>query len=271
MGIEGRSTVLPFPDERRLTRAEVRLLWSFVHGDIMDATMRDRLRASWGLCDRHSWGHAIVEIELWESGAGPSGGHQPFDVCVLYDDLLSTMLQRLRATASRRAVARLTRGTGGCPVCHDLDGPTVPGASNDRGYAGSDLARLEAEVNAMHHSAALARESADAWNAMVCPLCGDGRRSDGRIAEGPLCRRHLVDDREALERAVERARAELTRWTGPLAAGIDAMTQDGAPADAAARAAWIAVLGWFHGWELAVALAAGMRPTRPPRGRPIDE
>lgn len=56
---------LPLPDEEHpLAVEEVRLLWSFVHGDIMDGSTRSALRRSWGLCARHSWGHAIVEIEL---------------------------------------------------------------------------------------------------------------------------------------------------------------------------------------------------------------
>ena len=53
-----------------LTTEEVRLLWSFVHGDIMSAPMRAWLRASLGFCPRHTWAYAVVEIELWESGIG---------------------------------------------------------------------------------------------------------------------------------------------------------------------------------------------------------
>lgn len=67
---------------------EVRQLWSFVHGDIMDPGIRVALRESLGLCPRHAWGYALVEIELWQTGGGVRAGHQPFDVGVLYEDLL---------------------------------------------------------------------------------------------------------------------------------------------------------------------------------------
>ncbi len=89
-----------------LSTEEIRLLWSFIHGDIMDSQTRGRLRDYWGLCDRHTWGYAVTEIELWESGAGTRGGHQPFDVSILYADLLDTMIQRLHRTEQRTRKVR---------------------------------------------------------------------------------------------------------------------------------------------------------------------
>lgn len=47
---------------------EVRQLWSFIDGDIMDGSMRRLLPASLGLCPRHTWAHAVVEVELWQAG-----------------------------------------------------------------------------------------------------------------------------------------------------------------------------------------------------------
>ncbi|QCB98989.1 hypothetical protein E5206_11600 [Arthrobacter sp. PAMC25564] len=41
----------------------------------MDGSMRRLLRASLGLCPRHTWAHAVVEIELWKAGAGARGAH----------------------------------------------------------------------------------------------------------------------------------------------------------------------------------------------------
>lgn len=63
--------------EAQLTPAEVVELWSFLHGDIMDDGIRQQLHRSLGLCPRHTWGYAVVEIELWQTGAGIRGGHQP--------------------------------------------------------------------------------------------------------------------------------------------------------------------------------------------------
>lgn len=97
--------------DAELTPAEVVELWAFVHGDIMEGPIRQLLRAGVGLCPRHTWGYAAAEIELWQTGAGVRGGHQPFDVSVLYEDLLGQVAARLRKPGL---------------FCHDLRHVLIP-------------------------------------------------------------------------------------------------------------------------------------------------
>ncbi|HKN49553.1 MAG TPA: hypothetical protein VJ010_04950 [Actinomycetota bacterium] len=48
-GPPGPPTVRPLD----LSRAEVKHLWSFLDGEIMDLHVRQHLRRSWGFCPRH--------------------------------------------------------------------------------------------------------------------------------------------------------------------------------------------------------------------------
>ncbi len=123
-----------------LSSAEVRELWAFIHGDIMVAGIREHLRSSLGLCPRHTWGYAIAEIELWVHGAGSRGGHQPFDVCVLYSDLLDHVATQLIAHHRFRSDLRpLVRPSAPCRVCQAL---TFTGTRNLPGFAGMNIQTL---------------------------------------------------------------------------------------------------------------------------------
>jgi hypothetical protein len=72
-----------------LTPAEVKQLRLFVRGAMMDLGVREHLWRSWGFCPRHTWAHAIVEVELV--------GGLPFGTAILYEDLAG----ELRALARR--------------------------------------------------------------------------------------------------------------------------------------------------------------------------
>ena len=160
------------PDaDHNLTTEEVRLLWSFIHGDIMNEPTRVRLRKHWGLCGRHAWGSAVAEIELWQSGAGHRGGHQPFDAAVLYDDLLGTMVQALvnSRTRMRRSKRKVLAGKGDCIICDDVRAPALPGmALTHGGFTESVLAD---EANALTHTREWLVASAPVWASVVCPAC----------------------------------------------------------------------------------------------------
>ena len=238
--------LLPDPDHN-LSVEEVKLLWSFLHGDIMIGGIRQRLREHWGLCPRHSWGHATVEIELWQAGAGQRAGHQPFEIGILYEDLLDTMIRKLANSRPRSRMSVLTP-RGICPICRDLRGPTIPGIGGG-GYAGSDSAALTIEANQMTHMRQWVAETRTLWHA--CPSCA-GTRDDGIAV---LCRRHILqrgsltdDDTQSLVDALSDTRKLLV----PL---VESMTQTGPPSTRVADASWIQALGWFQGWALPVALA----------------
>jgi hypothetical protein len=152
-----------------LTPAEVRELWAFIHGDIMIGGIRQQLRASLGLCPRHTWRYAVVEIELWIHGAGSRGGHQPFDVCVLYADLLGHVAGRLqsRGHVLHTRLAKTFARHGPCRVCGALT--TDP---HDRtaqvGFAGSNSIALATEANELRYTTEWFQQTRDAWARRVC-------------------------------------------------------------------------------------------------------
>ncbi|MFQ6155944.1 hypothetical protein ACLMMA_05600 [Micrococcus luteus] len=244
-----------------LTTEETRLLWAFVHGDIMDAAVRAWLRASLGFCPRHTWAYAVVEIELWEAGVGGRGGHQPFDVCVLYEDLCRTLSARLGRPRGwgRRAEAALAPARR-CYLCTQLAGPRREGFA--LGYANSNSAALAAEANLLRHTRRWCAATVEEWLPSACPACL-GRRSPGADDGGArLCRLHLAeavrtrtaDDAGAAARVAEAA-DRLASLARRLAALARSMTAAGAPADAGTEASWIEALGFFGGWQFPAYLA----------------
>jgi hypothetical protein len=244
-----REDLALLPDSaHNLSVEEVKLLWSFLHGDIMIGETRKLLRQHWGLCARHAWGHAVVEIELWQAGAGRRAGHQPFDVGILYEDLLETMIRDLSASRARSRMWLLT-GRGICPVCKDLHGYSIPGLPG--GYASSNSIALTDETNQMTHMRAWVAETRALWR--VCPACA----ASPVAGEGgpPLCRPHILERGSLDDQETRRLLTDLTETRQLLLALIDSMTQTGRPATPAADASWIHALGWFNGWALPLALA----------------
>lgn len=238
--------LLPDP-EHNLSVEEVKLLWSFLHGDIMIGGIRHRLREHWGLCPRHAWGHALVEIELWQAGAGQRAGHQPFDVGILYEDLLESMIQKLTDTRPR-ARMKMLGGQGSCPVCKDLQMAGIPGMSG--GYANSDSVALAHETNEMIHVRAWVAETRPHWR--ICPACNS---TEHDVAPGtPLCRLHLLEGGSLNDSDTRHLINALTHERSLLLTLIQSMTQAGVPSTPEADASWIQVMGWFNGWTFPISL-----------------
>jgi len=239
--------------DHNLTDEEVQLLWSFIHGDIMNEPTRVRLRKHWGLCGRHAWGSAIAEIELWQSGAGVRGGHQPFDAAVLYDDLLGQMFHAL--TGSRRWSRRkILRGKGTCLICDDVRAPALAGAALTHG--GFTASILSSEANALHHTRGWLTGTHAEWMSHVCPDCAKnaGSASEKNVddADGSTalrCRPHLLDaglfDDETTAVVID-TMAQLHHQVRALAAS---MTERGVASTPTVDASWVRALGWFHGWQ----------------------
>jgi hypothetical protein len=251
---------LPFaPDvDHNLTDEEVQLLWSFIHGDIMNEPTRVRLRKHWGLCGRHAWGSAITEIELWQSGAGVRGGHQPFDAAVLYDDLLGHMFHAL-AGSRRFNRRRVLRGKGACIICDDVREPALAGEVLTHG--GFTASILAAEANALHHTRGWLTETHAEWAAFVCPDCArEGGLSEGN--EGPdasaatslvspiRCRPHLIEAAAFDDETIAAVKHELAHLHAQVRALAESMTARGAAGTPAVDASWVRALGWFHGWAV---------------------
>ena len=205
-----------------LSAAEVRRLWWFLDGAIMHADTRIALRQSWGLCARHAWGMALVEIEL--------RGGAPFATAVLYADLSAGAAQVLSGRHLRSPVRHL-EGSGRCPTCEY--------AANATDEPDEWLERAAVANRRSRFSALLA----DGWDevaARSCPPCAGG--------DGPPCRPHLLTGIAAPPDLA----ARLRRLAVAIRAYEKSSTVDGRPVDRRGRQAWLHTLGWFAGWRFTV-------------------
>lgn len=238
------------PDARAttpLSSGEVNFLWWFIQGSIMDADVRARLRAGWGLCERHTAAWLAVEAAFRHRYL-----HGP---AVLYADLM----QRAQAAfdlagplPARRIAHRLT-ARGRCHFCELGYGPDTPGyVPAGRLETGRDPVPLRAFMD----------ETQAYWRPCVCGICaGD--------AAAARCRQHLCADigtaanediephrRMVREIALHAARYDASfRWEKR---GSDTV-QD--------RAALISAAGWTGGWGGLLAIAGHDRCSRSPQPR----
>ncbi|QIZ99832.1 hypothetical protein [Leifsonia sp. PS1209] len=233
-----------------LSSEEVRVLWDFVHGDIMSGPTRQRLKEYWGMCPRHSWAYAVVEIELWEAGAGARGGHQPFDLTVLYTDLLQTMAGRLR-TGRRRGQVKALERHGQCVICADVRGGALAGILVT--HAGMDLQQLTSEANEMRFTADWLTETRPMWAATVCPDCAEAHSVAAQPGTLP-CRAHLLSGLAISDASVELTRTTLMELAGRVRALTDSMTQSGRPTTELVNASWVQAVSWFNGWDFPLTL-----------------
>jgi hypothetical protein len=254
------------PVSEPLSAAEVRELWAFVHGDIMIGGIRQHLRRAMGLCPRHTWGYALAEIELWVHGAGVRGGHQPFDVCVLYEDLLEHVAAALRAHHApwRHDLRPLITATDSCRICDALK--TTGVKSGLPGLGGLDRHSLATEANATTWTAAWCRETQSVWRPRICPVClvrsarvpvPTGYPSPDQPPESTefCCRLHLAE--LPLNPATGcRVGARLDEVRARTRRLLTSMTQLGAAATPDENASWIEALGWFAGWDVPLGLTS---------------
>ncbi|MFF1635246.1 hypothetical protein [Leifsonia sp. NPDC058248] len=236
--------------EAQLSTEEVRVLWDFIHGDILSDPIRRRLREHWGMCVRHSWAYAVVEIELWEAGAGARGGHQPFDLSILYTDLLESMVDRL-GTGRHGRMQMLDRH-GECVICAEVRGGAPPGILVT--HAGLDLRRLTAEANRMRFTERWMIETRPNWAAGVCPECATAAGVTPVAGTLP-CRMHLRSSGVFSDASWELTRTSLAELAVQVRALTDSMTQSGRPATEAVDASWVKAVSWFDGWDFPLALA----------------
>lgn len=239
-----------------LSPEEVRQLWSFIHGDIMDGSMRRLLRASLGLCPRHTWAYAVVEIELWQAGAGARGGHQPFDVTVLYEDLLEHVANGLDRKGSllHRHPDEVLLPVGPCRICEDMASPSLTGLR--MGYANSNTEALTIEANGLAHTTDWCRETSPLWRrGRVCPAC-DPATPAGAGDPVLLCRFHLAARRPLPEPLRHAVASRLREVRGRMRHLTESMTDYGTPVGGEENASWIEAVGFFAGWGLPLYLAS---------------
>jgi hypothetical protein len=215
------------------TLAEVRQLWDFLDGAIMDPSSRARLRRGWGFCGRHAWAYAMTEIEL--------RGGVPFSTSILYQDLTHRAAQAVGRSGLLpwgMALGRL-RSRQVCPTCDYLS----------TAQAREDPATEERwrRVGGLRRTRPLIRRSRGIWLASACPRCADGG--------GLPCRPHLL---QGVSPPEPRARLAAYLWdlSRRLRAYVRSSGAGGAAPAPDEESAWVEALGWFAGWEPAEALAA---------------
>lgn len=244
----------------------------------MDSDVRSHLRRALGFCSRHTWLYAIVEVELWEGEVGALAGHQPFDTCVLYADLLNAAVLRLdrsRKWCSRGNVKRALRSSDNCLVCRAVRHLELSGLDRTAGYGNSDTLALTEQVNCLRHTQCQLAATEPLWHSLVCPLC----RADASVtlasrarahgthdpsaptsrAAPVVCRPHLLASWESVAAGPQCLMADLRSLHIRLDRLLDSMTHGAGPAGESDRSAWIETLGWFAGWALPLAILSGDR------------
>ncbi|MHB1500607.1 MAG: hypothetical protein ACYCYK_05485, partial [Candidatus Dormibacteria bacterium] len=96
-----------------------------------------------------------MEVELWESEVGSLAGHQPFDTCILYADLLNATALRLDRSQkwfSRGNVKGALRSSANCLVCRTVRHLELSDLDRTAGYGNSDTLALTEQVNYLRHT-----------------------------------------------------------------------------------------------------------------------
>ncbi len=215
-----------------LSDGEVDFLWWFIQGSIMDADVRVRLYAHWGMCARHGLSFFCVEAAFRP--------HLIHGSTILYNELM----RRAAHLLAGHGVYSLTppgvtrhrlRPSGPCHMCTLGYGPESPGnAPPERLARGRDLTNARA----------FAVENREGWLPYVCGRCS-GSGSDA------LCRAHLI---EAMEHdgstVLQHHGMAVSHIAEHLARFEHSFRWDSRGTDTTAdRGALIAAIGWCAGWS----------------------
>jgi hypothetical protein len=211
---------------------EVKQLWWFCDGAIMDAGTRDHLWRARGLCARHSWLYFCAECEL---------KYHPLGVAVLYEDLLGRALHELTHQHVQPLRMRALRPRATCYTCDYLA---------TKGTGPVSFVRETEQVNAAARTRAWLDGSRPVWRERICPECSD-RATGGQAV---LCRAHLIERGGRSDVAGE---VHYLRQLRPrLRSCVLSMTFHGPPRTPDSDGALVEALGWFAGW------APGLRYSR---------
>ena len=223
---------VPSPTEPLISDGEVDFLWWFIQGSLMDADVRARLHAHWGLCRRHSLAFFTVE-----SSFRP---HLIHGCTILYAELMQRALrflsdEGLHCLVPERLALHFLRTSGPCHVCALGYGPaTVGNAPPERLAQGRDL------TNAIGFAAA----NSGGWQPYVCGMCA------GNDAPA-LCRPHLIESMEKEGRGkLGEQRERIQMITSHMERFDNSFRWEQRGTDTAEdRGALIAAIGWCSGWE----------------------
>lgn len=215
-----------------ISDGEADFLWWFIQGSIMDADVRARLYAHWGLCPRHALAFFVVEAAFRP--------HLIHGSAILYHALMQRAqhaldARGLHALAPSGLVRRALRASGPCHMCSLGYGPRSTGnAPAERLAQGRDFANARA----------FARDNRRGWLPYICGQCAG-------TGVGPPCRRHLIEsaghDGGAALRA---AHATVADIAAHLARFERAFRWDSRDTDTDEdRGALVAAIGWCSGWS----------------------
>lgn len=223
----------------RLTVDEVRQLWWFLDGAMMDVHIRRHLHRSWGFCPRHAWAHAVVECEL--------RGVRPFATAILYEDLTRRAAKAVavwpRLSLGGLAIRSL-RASASCLTCDHVQLATDLDRKGARMLElGRDWTERQRRANRLQRVLPLLLESKELWSTRSCPACLGG--------SGLICRPHLLEGGSVPAGLGE----QLATLADRLRALVNSMCWGGKPAQPLERVSWVEALGWFAGWDWPAKLA----------------
>lgn len=202
---------------------EVKQLWWFRDGSIMSVAIRDRLWEARGLCYRHAWGYAILEIEMMAGRA--------FSTAILYADFTDRAAKML--AGGKRGFGRRPKldASGPCMTCDHLK------VTADKSLTGAEWPRGAEIVNRGESTRLLVGWCESTWRAASCPQCMGGN--------GPTCRPHLIAGAPASPGMADTLAGMASRLE-PL---VRSMTVDRTDIGDSERSSWIEAIGWFTGWQ----------------------
>lgn len=218
-----------------LTRAEVGALVTLSHEDLVAGGTLADFRESWGLCDRHSWGQVVLEIE--QANRDSVEQFEPIQLATQYEDLLTFMSYRLGVGRIRLRNDAL-QGSGECWTCEQL-------ANHEDTPEAVDPSLLQ-RCTTMEQFESRLRQTRTAWTNKVCPDCAAEAfmKRTGAIR----CRMHLVAAGRAHAETLADVVDELTNVRFRIRQLLAPGTHGTAAPTIQNSSAWVEALGWFHGW-----------------------
>jgi len=155
-----------------LSTAEVYFLWYFMQGSIMSPITRQKLRNSWGFCQRHMLGWLLIESAFFHNYLhGPS---------ILLADLIDRASYCFKFNPIPSILAIRLRTKEECMMCslgYDI---------NREGFITEEILAQSRDTS---YLLKFAMETEKFWLKSLCNKCFPGRSN-----KNILCRPHLIDE-----------------------------------------------------------------------------
>lgn len=154
-----------------LSTSEVYFLWYFMQGSIMSPITRQRLRNSWGFCQRHMLGWLLVESAFFHDYLhGPS---------ILMADLIDRASYYFKFNAIPSMLAIRLRNKEDCMMC------SLGYNLSREGFITEEILVQSKDIS---HLLKFARYTENFWLKSICSKCFPDASN-----QNVLCRPHLID------------------------------------------------------------------------------